>query len=274
MIAVVTGATGGIGRWIAFGLARAGLRVVLLGRDAERGAAACHWISAQVQSAGVAFLQVDLSSLVATAEAGQLLRVQHPDIAVLVNNAGIFLHRRQVTPEGHDAVLATNHLSAHLLTRLLLPSLMPGARIVNIGSSTSDRARIDPDNLELRRGWGMVRAYGQSKLAMMMTTFEWARRLAGAGITANVVHPGVVATGLVRAGGPIGLVWRLKSRWSLTEEEGADTPLHVCLAPELAAVSGAYFKARQAVAPNRLALDRVLVERVWQATEQLVGDAA
>lgn len=274
-VAVVTGATGGIGRWIALGLARAGYHVVLLGRNRQTGAEATAWIAGLVPAASLGFELVDLSSLAATRALGQRLAATHPRIAVLVNNAGMFSATRQLTSEGHDAVLATNHLSPHVLTHALLPSLRAASpsRVVNVGSSSSDRARVDPDNLELHHGWGMARAYSQSKLALMMTTFAWARRLADTGITANVVHPGLVATKIVRAGGVIGLAWRLMSVVKLTEEQGADTPLYACTAPDLAAVTGVYLKRRRVVAPNALALDAALVERVWVATERLAGEA-
>ncbi len=272
-VAVVTGATGGIGRWIALGLAQAGHHVVLVGRDAERAAAAQGWISAQVPGASTETMLADLSSMAATRALGARILERHSSLDLLVNNAGIFRARRAETAEGHEMVLAVNHLSPVLLTRILEPALRAGgpSRIVTVGSSTSDRARIAPDNLELKRGWNMTRAYGQSKLAVMMATFEIARQLAGSGVTANVVHPGTVATGLIRTPGVIGLAWRIMGRFTLTEEQGAATPLRVALAPELRAASGQYFKAAGAVTPNRLALDAALRAEVWRATLRLLG---
>ena len=272
--AVITGATGGIGRWTALGLARSGCRVVLVGRDRARGEAARDWILGQAPGAELELMLADLSSLAATRALGEGIAARHPRLAVLVNNAGVFRARRDRTSEGHDVVLATNHLSPFVLTRELEDALRAGApsRIVAVGSSTSDGARIDPENLELERGWGMVRAYGQSKLALMMTTFEWARRLDGSGVTANVVHPGTVATGLVRTPGVIGLAWKLMAPWVRSEQQGADTPLHAALAPELAGTTGEYLRDRRVVRPNALARDPVLVGRVWQATERLVGE--
>jgi retinol dehydrogenase-12 len=260
-VAVVTGATGGIGRWIARGLARSGHYVVLVGRDRARGEAALAWIAAQVPGAGAELVLADLSSLAATRALGS-------EIAA---NAGVFRARREVTAEGHEMVLAVNHLSPFVLIDTLRQALAAGApsRVVVVGSSTSDRARIDPDNLELTHGWGMVRAYGQSKLALMMTSFARARQLADLGVTVNVVHPGTVATGLVRTKGVIGLAWRMMGPWVRTEQQGAETPLHVALAPEVAGVTGKYFKDRRVVAPNRLALDTALGLLVWRATERL-----
>lgn len=272
---MVTGATGGIGRWIARGLARAGQHVVMIARDRARAEAAQAWIAQAVPQASTELVIADLSLLAAAHDAGRRIASRHPRIAVLVNNAGIFDAKKVITAEGHERVLATNLLAPFVWTDALLPALRAGApsRIVNIGSSTSDRARIDPDHLVLGRDWTMVRAYGQSKLALMMTTFALAKRLEGSGVTANVVHPGLVATGLVRTGGIIGLVWRCMAPFALSEEQGADTALYAALAPEMGTASGLYLKNRRVAPPNRRALDPVLVERVWTATERLTAEA-
>ncbi|GEP59897.1 short-chain dehydrogenase [Reyranella soli] len=252
-------------------MARAGHHVVVIGRDRARGIATQTWIDQQVPQARTELLIADLSLLSETRNAGRRIADRYSRISVLINNAGVFEPRPIATEEGHDRVLATNLLCPFVLTQVLLPLLVAGApsRIINIGSSTSDRAQIDPDALVLGRRWAMRRAYSQSKLALMMTTFRLANRLRGTGVVANVVHPGLVATGLVRTGGLIGLVWRGLALTALTEEQGADTALHAALAPELGSVTGIYLKNRRATAPNRQALDPGLLERVWQATERL-----
>jgi NAD(P)-dependent dehydrogenase (short-subunit alcohol dehydrogenase family) len=276
-ISVVTGATSGIGRWIALGLCKAGHVVVLPARDLTRAEATAAWIRSLVPAADIDLVAVDLSHLGDTGRAGASIAARHGAVDVLVNNAGVFCARRETTAEGIERVIAVNHLAPYVLTSALLPSLRKAAsaagaaRIVNVGSSTSDRAGIDPTDLQGERRWGMVRAYGQSKLALMMATMVWSQRLHGTGVVANVVHPGAVATGLVRAKGPIGLAWRLMAPFLLTEAAGADTPLYVALSAEFGAVSGAYVKRRRAVAPNRLALDPALVAQVWAATETLAG---
>ncbi len=274
-VSVITGATGGIGRWIALGLARAGHHVVLVGRDAGRAAAAASWIAEHAPSSSTEVRLADLASLRASRTVGEEIAAAHPRLGLLVNNAGVFLARRQVTAEGLERVIAVNHLAPFVLTDALEGALRAGApsRIVNVGSSSSDRATIEPDDLELARRWGMVRAYSQSKLALMMATLARAERLRGSGVVANVVHPGTVATGLVREPGVIGAAWRLMAPFLLSEERGADTPLHVCLAPDWAGVTGAYVKRRAAVQPNPRALDPTLVRRVDAATMALAARA-
>jgi retinol dehydrogenase 12 len=270
-VAVVTGATSGIGRWIALGLARAGHHVVMIARDATRADAAVAWIGQHVPGASIEVKLADLSSLAATQRVGQEIVARHPRVALLINNAGMFTAQRQVTAEGHERVLAVNHLAPYVLTHELEGALRAGApsRVINVGSSTSDRADIDPDDLELVRGWGMVRAYSQSKLAILMSTLALAQRLRDSGVVAHVVHPGAVATGLIRERGLIGTAWRLMAPFMRTEEQGAATPLHVALAPEWANITGAYVKDRAAVRPNRRALDPVLVGKVDTATRKL-----
>jgi NAD(P)-dependent dehydrogenase (short-subunit alcohol dehydrogenase family) len=271
-ICVVTGATGGIGKWIALGMAQAGYLVVMVGRDAGRGAAAKAWIEGQAPGCQLDLMIADLALLARTAALGRGIAERYGRVDVLILNAGVFLSRREVTAEGHEKVLAVNHLSPFVLIRSLTAALQAAApaRIITVGSSSSDQARIDPENLELTRGWGMVRAYSQSKLAVMMTSFTWAHRLQGSGVTANVVHPGLVATGLVRTPGVIGLAWRLMKPFARSEEAGAKPPLFAALAAEHATTTGQYFKDRQIVAPNKLALNDALRTRVWEATERLV----
>jgi NAD(P)-dependent dehydrogenase (short-subunit alcohol dehydrogenase family) len=273
-LCVVTGATGGIGKWIALGLAQAGAGVLLVGRDAARGKAAQAWIAGQVAGCEVEVMIADLASLEATAGLGREITARHGRVDVLVLNAGTFLSRREVTAEGHEKVLAVNHLSPFVLIRELEAALRAAApsRIVTVGSSTSDRAKVDPQNLELTKGWNMVRAYSQSKLAVMMTTFIWAQRLRDGGVTANVVHPGFVGSGLVRTPGVIGLAWRLMKPFARSEEAGAVTPLYAALAAEQAGTTGKYFKDSRIVAPNPLAENAALCARVREATERLVTE--
>ena len=257
------------------GLARDGQHVVLVCRDPVRGEAAIDWIARQVLRPSLELRLSDLGSLRATRRLGKEISAQHPSLGLLVNNAGMFTARRQSTAEGLEATLAVNHLAPFVLTDALETALRAGApsRIVNVGSARSDRAEIDPEDLELARGWGMARAYSRSKLAMMIATFARAERLRDSGVVAHVVHPGAVATNLVREGGAIGIAWRLMAPFLRTEEQGANTPLHVALAPEWATVTGAYVKDRAAARPNPGAHDPVLAATVDTATRALIEAA-
>ncbi len=274
-IAIVTGATSGLGEWVAFGLARAGYHVVLVARDAQRGAATQAWIAGRAPGASTELVLADLSLLAEARRAGLAIAGAHPRIDVLVNNAGLITAKREETAEGHERIIAVNHLAPFALTNALEPALVAGApaRVINVGSTASDRASIDVDDLECAENWNPMRAYGRSKLALMMATFERAQRMEGTGVTVNVAHPGVVATRFGDVGGPIGLGWRVIRPFLLTAEQGADTPLHLALSPQLAGQTGLYWKKRKVARPNRQALDTGLVRRLWWATEQLAGPA-
>jgi NAD(P)-dependent dehydrogenase (short-subunit alcohol dehydrogenase family) len=215
----------------------------------------------------------DLSLIGETQDAGAKVLSKHHKIHILVNNAGIFDTKRKLTIEGHERVLATNLLCPIVLSEALLPALQNGApsRIINIGSSTSDSAHVNPQRLELGLKWTMIKAYSQSKLALMMATFYLARRLGRSGVVANVVHPGLVATGLVRADGVIKFAWRCLALFALSEQQGADAPLYAALSSQFSEITGAYIKGHRRAKPNPQALDPTQLELVWKAIERLTG---
>jgi NAD(P)-dependent dehydrogenase (short-subunit alcohol dehydrogenase family) len=269
--AVLTGGTSGLGRYVARGLVQAGWRLVLVARDPGKAAALRDWIRQSVPDAPIEVELADLALLGDVRRAAGAIAARHPAIGLLVLNAGTFQTRRVETAEGHEMTLAVNHLSPFVTIGALAPALRAGlARVVVVGSNSADHAGIDPDDLELRRGWGLATAYPRSKLALLTTSLEWARRLAPE-VCLNVVHPGFVATDLVRATGSVGWVWRQLRRLALTPEQGAAVPLRAALDPALAGVRGRYIKTGGFVSPNRRAIDPALAARVWQATEMLVA---
>lgn len=271
-VALLTGATSGIGQWTALGLAKAGYHVIGVGRDARRAGAFEDWIKAQLPDPGVEVILADLSLMAEVKRLAAAVRERAPALGLLVNNAGLVCDRRRETAEGHELTLAVNHLAPFLLTRELMPLLggTPGARVVNIGSSSSDRARFDLEDLDWRRRvWSGVNAYGQSKLALMIATFEWARREANP--TFNVVHPGSVGTRIGDLGGVIGLGWDLVKPFLLTPEKGARTSIHVATSPAVANVTGRYFKRSALAKPNPLAADPRLGKALWARTEDMLG---
>ncbi|MCQ8240480.1 SDR family NAD(P)-dependent oxidoreductase [Rhizosaccharibacter radicis] len=273
-VAVITGATGGLGRWVALGLAEAGMRTVLVARDPDRARDTMDWIRRRVPDARLELVMADMADLGAVASAAAAILERFPAVDLLVNNAGLVSERRAVTVDGFERTVAVNLLAPMLLSRLLMPALertaaaRGEARVVNVGSSSSDRASIDPARpLSDGRRWSLIGSYSRSKLALLMASFAQARRVADAGVSVNVVHPGVVATGLIRTGGAKEWGWRLLSRFSLTEAQGADTPLFAALDPSLVGLSGAYLKRRRPVSPNRLAMDPDKCDAVLSAVE-------
>src|SRR6266851_2329738 len=193
---LVTGGTGGIGRATATGLAALGARVGITGRDQARTEAAAAGIRAATGSQAVDAFAADMSAQAGVRRLAAQVAGTYPRLDVLVNNVGGFWAHRHLTADGLERTFALNHLAPFLLTGLLLDRLTASApaRVVTVSSGAHASGRIDFDDLQGERNYSGRRAYGQSKLANVMFTYELARRLEGSGVTAAVLHPGVVRT--------------------------------------------------------------------------------
>jgi NAD(P)-dependent dehydrogenase (short-subunit alcohol dehydrogenase family) len=270
-VCVVTGATSGIGKAAATGLARMGARVVLVGRDRGRAEAT----AAQIGSVG-ALPIVDIADLASMDQVRALAeRLAALDrIDVLINNAGLVLGERRGTPDGFEQVFAVNHLAPFLLTNLLLPRLTASApaRVITVASDAHSAARLDLDDPNLERGWDSWRSYANSKLANILFTRELARRLHGSGVTANCAHPGVVRTGFGREARPLlRLGVTLARPFLLSPERGADTIVYLASSPDVADETGGYYVRRQRREPSAAARDDAAARKLWQISEELTG---
>jgi NAD(P)-dependent dehydrogenase (short-subunit alcohol dehydrogenase family) len=271
---LITGATFGIGKATARGIARCGARVVIVGRDAERTPATVAWLRRESGNEQVEYLLADLFAQADLRRLAQEFAARHTRLDVLVNNAGGFFSERATTADGFERTWALNHLAYFRLTLALLPLLKASApaRIVNVASNVHARGRIDFDDLGGARRYDGVRAYCQSKLANVLFTYALARRLAGTGVTANCLHPGMVATGLSRnMRGIPRLFMNAVSAFILTPEQGASTSIHVATSPDVAGVSGKYFVKCNARRSCRLSYDEALQERLWAVSLQQTG---
>src|SRR4051812_4894031 len=277
--AVVTGANSGIGLETARGLAAGGYHVVLLCRNPDRAAAAKADIDASVPGASTETLIADLGLQSDVRRAAKEIEQSHDRLDLLVNNAGIQLRKLARTPEGHDMLLAVNHLGPFLLTNLLLPLLESSApaRVVNVASEAHKFGKLRLDILDRPHSYGIIGmpGYGETKLMNILFTRELARRLDGAGVTVNSVHPGSVDTNL---GDPPKAIKVLLRPFFRTAADGAKTSLFVATAPSLDGVTGKYF-ANGKLAENKLskqARDDELASELWRRSESLVGldDAA
>ena len=194
---LVTGATGGIGKATAMGLATMGARVAITGRDLKRAEAAAVDIRDATGNTEVAAFGADMSSQVEVRRLAAEVLQACPRLDVLVNNVGGFWATRHVTADGLEHTFAVNHLAAFLLTDLLLDRLKASApaRVVTVSSGAQSMGKIDFEDLQSEASYSGQEAYNQSKLASVMFTYELARHLEGTGVTATVLHPGVVNTG-------------------------------------------------------------------------------
>jgi NAD(P)-dependent dehydrogenase (short-subunit alcohol dehydrogenase family) len=273
--ALVTGATSGIGFHTALGLARDGANVLLGARNETRGRNAVETIRSLNGTSEIDYLVADLSSMTGVREIAEATLNRTSSLDILVNNVGGFYLTRQISDDGYEMTFALNHLSYFLLTELLKDLLIDSApaRIVNVASVAHRNSRINFQDLQMtRRYWGMT-AYGQSKLANVLFTYELAHRLLNTGVTANALHPGLVRTGL----GTkhiyrllIPFVW-LGLRVGMSPKDGAETSLLLAGSPELEGVSGKYYSTGKEVRTSRRSYDKADAERLWDLSEELTG---
>jgi retinol dehydrogenase 14 len=274
-VCVITGATRGIGRATAQGLARQGATILLICRREQDGEEVSRELTPHAAEPPEV-VTADLSSQASIRSAAAEIRQRHPRLHVLINNAGVFTRRREVTVDGLEMQFAVNHLAYFLLTNLLLDRLKSGspARIINVSSAAHGGADLNFHELQGERGYDGSQAYSQSKLANVLFTYELARRLRGSGVTANCLHPGVIATKLLAdymgvpvAGGA------LARTFGASPAKGAETVVYLASSPEVEGVSGRYFVNRKAVASSRQSYDEVAARRLWEISEQLTGSS-
>ena len=272
-VCVVTGATSGIGKAAAAALARQGAEVIVVGRDPGRAEAT----AAAIQADGAPPPKVEIADLArldqVRALAGRLNQTLDR-IDVLINNAGLVLNERQVTPDGYEHVFAVNHLAPFLLTNLLQSKLTASApaRVITVSSDAHTAARLDLDDPNLEHGWSSWRSYSNSKLANILFTRELAGRLDGTGVTANCLHPGVVRTGFGRDARPLMRVGITIARpFMLSPERGADTIVYLASSPDVAAKTGGYYVKREPREPSAAARDDGLARGLWETSERLTG---
>ena len=273
-ICVITGASAGIGRATALGLARMGASVALVCRNRERAEETRRAIQEKTGNEAVSIFLADLSSRAEIRRLVQELLSRYPQIHVLINNAGVLNRRRSTTVDGVETVFAVNHLAYFLLTNLLLERLIASApaRIVNVASDAHRWGVLDINDLQNERSYRPVRVYGQSKLCNILFTRELARRLQGTRVTTNCVHPGGVATGLGWNNGWWAvLIAKALKPFILTPEQGADTVVYLATSPAVEEVSGRYFIKRREQQPSLAARDDETARRLWKISAELTA---
>ena len=278
-LAVVTGANTGLGFETAQVLATRGASVVLAVRNVEKGKQAAARIAAAAPGATVTVQELDLSSLDSVRAAAAELRAGHPKIDLLICNAGVMYPPKQTTHDGFELQFGTNHLGHFALTGLLLEQMLPvpGSRVVTVSSvGHRIRARVNFDDLQWERSYSRVRAYGQSKLANLLFTYELQRRLSGAGTTIAVAaHPGFAATELMRHTPMAAVVTPL---FSQNAAMGALPVLRAGTDPGV--VGGQYYGPGgflglrgypKLAASSRRSHDEAVQRRLWAVSEELTG---
>jgi NAD(P)-dependent dehydrogenase (short-subunit alcohol dehydrogenase family) len=273
---LITGANSGIGKETALGLARMGARVVLVCRNQKKGEDARADIERETGSSQLDLLIADMSSFGSVRAVAAQVQQQCPRLDVLINNAGAAVRSRTLSVDGIEMTIAANYLGAALLTFLLLDLLKSSApsRIVNVSSEAQRNSRLDLNDLQFeKRKYNPVAAYGQSKLLMNAFTFELARRLEGTEVTANCLHPGVVATNIWPADAPwfVKLLVGVMKPFMLNSKQGANVSLYLATSPDVANVSGQYFVKSKPANSNPLSRDPKVMTEIWRWTEKMIG---
>ncbi|HEY6282965.1 MAG TPA: SDR family oxidoreductase, partial [Nitrososphaerales archaeon] len=244
---IITGASSGIGKASAEQLASMGAHVVMVCRDQEKGERAKAEVETKSGSKSVELKHADLASLASVRVFAEEFAKNHDSLHILLNNAGVARPFRSLTIDGFEITFQVNYLSHFLLTNTLLPMLKKSApsRIISVSSVAHYGGHLDFDDLQMKKGYGVMRAYSQSKLALVLFTHELARRLRGTGVTANSLHPGAVATNIWGDWlGPAAFLGKVTRLFMLSPEKGAKTQVYLASSSDVEGVSGEYFEFR------------------------------
>ena len=271
-ICLVTGGTNGIGKATAQALAAMGATVIIVGRDVLKTSQVAEEIRAASGSNTVESLLADLSSPQEVRWLADKFKRKYSHLHVLINNAGGFFMRRQLSVDGIEMTFALNHLAGFLLTNLLLDTLKASApaRIINVSSNAHASGKIEFDNLQGEREYG-PRAYDNSKLANILFTMELARRLEGTRVTANALHPGFVATGFAKNNGKLiaALVSLITPLVARSPAKGAETSVYLASSPSVEGITGKYFYDSHIIPPAPQATDMVVARKLWDVSAQM-----
>jgi NAD(P)-dependent dehydrogenase (short-subunit alcohol dehydrogenase family) len=261
-VAIVTGATEGIGKQTALELLRKGLFVVVHGRSGERAKEAASALAKEAKSDLVDVAIADFASLKQVRAMGEGLARKYPRVDVLLNNAGVFAKARSVTEDGFELTVGVNHFAHFVLTHALIGPLRAAdqGRVVHVASGVHGSGKVDMEDLQLEHGWSGYDAYASSKLMNVLFSNELARRLEGTRVTSNALHPGVIATKLLRTGFGAG---------GASVESGSRTSVRVATDPELATTTGAYFSDAREVPAAARAKDVKLARALYEESCKL-----
>jgi NAD(P)-dependent dehydrogenase (short-subunit alcohol dehydrogenase family) len=266
-VCLITGASGGLGKATALGLARLGATVVMASRDKARGEADRAEIASATSNPNVKLMLLDLASLQSVREMALRFKGEHGKLDVLINNASVFKGKRTVTPDGLEAMFATNHLGHFLLTNLLLDELKASqqARVINISAPTT--TKLNFDDLQGEKKFSALSAFGASKMCNLLFTYELARRLAGTSVTSNALHPGLMKSNLLKeAAAPIR--W-LTSLFSSTPERASESLVYLAASPDVASVTGKFFKGKKVSSSAAYSQDEAVQKLLWDVSMQL-----
>ena len=271
-VCMITGATAGIGIVTAKALAQEGATVIIVGRSKEKSISTVDQIKKETGNPNIEYFLADLSVQKEVHKLAEDFKSKFKRLDILVNNAGAVFNKRFETTDGLEMTFALNHLSYFLLTNLLLDTIKASvpSRIINVSSDAYKGAKINFDDLQGKKKYGTMRAYGQSKLANILFTYELSRKLEGSGVTSNVLHPGFVATSFgTNNTGIIRLILRFLHLFALSPEKGAETSIYLATSPDVANTTGKFFVKKKEVRTSAESYDNKVAEKLWKVSEEL-----
>ncbi len=272
-ICLITGANSGIGKATAIGLAKLGASLVLVCRDQTRAENAITEIKEKTGNEAIDLILADLSSQKGIHALVSEFNKRYDKLHVLINNAGVNLHKQTFTEDGIETTFAVNYLAHFMLCNLLLDTLKKSesARIVNVASSVQAKS-IDFENLYGDHHYSQWRAYSQSKLAVVLFTYEFAKKIEGSGVSVNCLHPGFVKTNMVRKYRPfVKYFYHLIGLFMLTPRRGAKASIYLASSPEIDGVNGKYFKKRKETKSVKFSYDTDVAKQLWDVSVKLTN---
>jgi len=259
---LITGATDGIGKQTAFDLAENGFEVIVHGRDENKAVAVADEIKNRTGNENVSSIVADLSSLKNVRKMGEEILSRFDKLDVLINNAGVFMKRRTLTPDGFEMTFAVNHLAHFLLTNILLPLIKASeeGRIINVSSMAHQGVDINFENLNGEKGYSGYEAYSVSKLTNVMHAYYLADVLKETNVTVNALHPGVISTKLLYQG------WGMSGA---SLKKGAETSVFLASSDDVKGVTGKYFVDCKATESSPESYNQETQNRLWEISEKL-----
>jgi NAD(P)-dependent dehydrogenase (short-subunit alcohol dehydrogenase family) len=273
-ICLITGANSGIGKITAQELARKGMTILMVVRNAAKGEQARQEISTATGNKHIELYICDLSVQADIVKLARDIKTKHHKIDVLINNAGLVIPEHQVSADGIEMTFAVNHLAPFLLTHLLLNLLKNGhePRIITVASEAHRFSRLDFHELPSPAKYNAWIAYGNSKLCNILFTRQLSKEVEKEGITANCLHPGVVATNFAAGNNGItGLFFKLFRPFLISAEKGAETTIYLASSPEVKAITGLYFDKSKPRKPSKEALSNYNAQKLWETSINLTN---
>jgi len=273
-IVLITGASSGIGLATAEALAAMGAEIIIAARSEQKLKEAAAQITAKTGNKNIKYYVADFSSQKSIRALAANVKKDYEKIDVLINNAGGVFPEFKLNEDGLEMTIGTNHFAYFLLTNLLLDLIKKSdyARIVSVASGSHYQGKIDYESFKKDKGYFILKAYAQSKLANVLFTAELAERLKGTHVTTNCLHPGFVKTEI----GTKDTQWYSKLFWSLSSkiagisaEAGAKTSVYLASSDEVRGVTGKYFDKCKEKDPAPLAKDKALQKELWKKSEEL-----